>query len=190
MIYRSPLPDVAIPERSLSDFVFEHAQTYGDQPALVDGPTGRTLTYRQLKAGTDRVAAGLAARGLRKGEVVAIYSPNLPEYALAFFGTVRAGGVVTTVNPLYTAEELKHQLEDAGARFLVTIGPFMEKAREAAEGTGVEELFVFGEAEGATPFAALMASDVPPPDVSFDVRDDLADFRTPAAPPAARKVSC
>ena len=61
------------------------------------------------------VAAGLAARGFAKGDVFAIYSPNVPEYALAFYGVSAAGGVNTTISPLYTTDELTRQLTDANA---------------------------------------------------------------------------
>ena len=85
MIYRSPLPDVEIPVRPLHEHVFEHAGRWPGKPALIDGPTDRTLTYAQLQAAVRGVAAGLAARGFGHGDVLAVYSPNLPEYAAAFF---------------------------------------------------------------------------------------------------------
>ena len=107
----------------LPDFLLEHARDLGDKPALVDGPTGRTLTYRQLADGVERVAAGLAARGFGRGDVLALFSPNLPEYALAVYGAMAAGGAVTTANPLLTPHELAFQLADAGASVLVTVPP-------------------------------------------------------------------
>jgi acyl-CoA synthetase (AMP-forming)/AMP-acid ligase II len=124
--------------------------------AVVDGPTGRALTYGQLAAGVGQMAAGLSARGFGKGDVFAVYSPNLPEYAVAFYGVSAAGGATTTVNPLFTAGELATQLTDAGARFLLTAAPLLDRAIEAATRSGVEEVFVFGEGKGATPFANLL----------------------------------
>ena len=175
MIYRSPFPDVDIAVMSLPAFVFEHADRRPDKPALIDGPTGRTLTYAQLAGAVKRTATGLAARGFAKGDVFAIYSPNLPEYAVAFFGVATTGGVSTTINPTYTAKELRLQLQDSGATYLVTIQQFLDTAREAIAETAVEEIFVFGEAEGATPFAALMLDmvDGDAPAVEIDPRDDL-----------------
>ena len=172
MIYRSPFPDVEIPEIPLPDYVFEHVDRWPDKAALIDGPSGRTLTYAQLLAAARATAAGLAARGFAKGDVFAIYSPNLPEYAVAFFGVAIAGGTVTTINPLYTPAELNRQLQDAGATLLVTIPQFLDKAREAIAGTAVREVFVFGEAEAATPFAALPAAGSPPA-VAIDAREDV-----------------
>jgi acyl-CoA synthetase (AMP-forming)/AMP-acid ligase II len=169
----STSPPVTIPDVSITDYVLRHASRLGDKPALIDGPSGRTISYRQLADGVDRTAAGLARRGFRKGDVFAIYSPNLPEYALAFFGVARAGGINTTVNPLYTADELAKQLNDSGARFLVTVPPFLDKAKEAAAKSRVEEVFVFGAAEGATPFAELLQSPEAPPAVAVNPAEDL-----------------
>lgn len=174
MIYKSPYPDLDIPEVPFADFVLQRAAEFGDNPAIVDGPSGRTITFRQLLGAVERVAAGLHQRGFKKGDVFAIYSPNVPEYALAFFGVTKIGGVVTTINPLYTADELAHQLNDSAARYLLTIPLFLDKALEAASRSGVEEVFVFGEAVGATPFAALLHNDGQVPEVVINPREDVA----------------
>lgn len=173
MIFRSTLSDVAIPDTPYSSFILRHAGEHPDRPVLIDGPSGRTLTLGQVAGGARRVGAGLARRGFVKGDVLAIYSPNLPEYALAFHGPVMIGGMVTTANPLYTPEELALQLRDTGAKYLVTAPTFLDKAREAARDTSVREIFVFGDAEGATPFAALLANDGDMPVVPIQPRDDL-----------------
>jgi acyl-CoA synthetase (AMP-forming)/AMP-acid ligase II len=169
----SPHPDVSVPDVALHEFVLADAMQRADQAALVDGPSGRTLTYGQLAGGVRRVAAGLAARGFTKGDVFAIYCPNVPEYALAFYGVSAAGGINTTISPLYTVEELVRQLTDAHARFLLTVPPFLAKALEAADRSGVEEVFVLGEAEGATPFADLLTAGDTPPAVEIDPANDL-----------------
>jgi acyl-CoA synthetase (AMP-forming)/AMP-acid ligase II len=173
-IITSPYPDVTIPDLPLPAFVFADAARHAAKPALIDGPSGRATTYRELVGGARLVAGGLAARGFRQGEVFAIYCPNLPEYAVAFYGVLLAGGVATTVNPLYTAGELAAQLDDAGASHLLTIPPFLDKATEAAGKAGVREVFVLGEAEGATPFAALLRAGRQPPDLEIDPHTDLA----------------
>jgi acyl-CoA synthetase (AMP-forming)/AMP-acid ligase II len=100
--------------------------------------------------------------------------PNLPEYAIAFHGAASAGGMCTTANPLYTAKELAHQLSDSAARILVTVGPFLEAATEAAREAGVEHVFVVGDAEGATPFEELLGDPADAPEVDIDPATDLA----------------
>jgi len=174
MIIKSPFPDVTIPEVSLTTLVLQNAQEYGDKPALIDGPTGRSITYSQLAELIRRVAINLSERGFKQGDVLGILSPNLPEYAVMFHGVAMLGGIVTPINPLYTAREIFHQLKDSKARFLVTIPPCIDKVKEAAAEAGIDELFVFGSAEGATPFDSLLAeTDHPLPDVKINPKEDL-----------------
>jgi acyl-CoA synthetase (AMP-forming)/AMP-acid ligase II len=173
MIFKGYYPDVTIPEVSLPEFVLHRAGELGDKPALIDGPSGRTLTYGQLAAAVPRVAVSLTDRGFKKGDTLAIYSPNVPEYAVAFLAVASLGGINTTINPLYTAGELANQLNDCGAKFLLTVPPFMDKALEAAKEANIQEIFVFGEAEGATPFASLLQSQGEPPQVPINPREDL-----------------
>jgi acyl-CoA synthetase (AMP-forming)/AMP-acid ligase II len=167
-------PDVEIPNAAISDFVLENAEKFGDKPALIDGPSGRQITYAELAQSVRALASGLAARGFSKGDVLAVYMPNVPEYAIAFHGAASAGGKCTTVNPLYTANELTHQLEDSGARFLLTVPPFLEAAREAAERAGLDDLFVLGEAEGAKPVTDLLGDPSQAPEPDIDPAEDLA----------------
>ncbi|HZV95331.1 MAG TPA: 4-coumarate--CoA ligase family protein [Candidatus Nitrosocosmicus sp.] len=169
----STSPQVSIPDVSITDYVLRHAARLGDKPALIDGPTGRTITYGGLAESVRRAAAGLHRIGFRKGDVFAIYSPNLPEYAVIFLAVASVGGVNTTVNPLYTADELAKQLQDSRARFLVTVAPFLDKAQEAARKSGVEAVYVFGAAEGARPFAELLQGGGDPPKVALDPGKDL-----------------
>jgi acyl-CoA synthetase (AMP-forming)/AMP-acid ligase II len=175
MIFRAPEPPVVIPEVALTPFLLEQAlaRAPGDKPAFIDGPSGRTLTYRDWANGVRRVATGLAARGFRKGDVFAIYSPNVPEYAIAFHAVSLLGGTNTTISPLYTVTELTAQLKDSGARYLVTVPACAEKAEQAAAESGVRELFVFGESERGTPFGSLAAAECAPPSVHIDPREDL-----------------
>jgi acyl-CoA synthetase (AMP-forming)/AMP-acid ligase II len=170
---RSPIPDVEIPDVPLTPFVLARAGELGDKPALIDAPTGRTITYAELTESVRAVAAGLAERGFGKGDVFAHYAPNLPEYAVAFHAVATVGGVNTTANPLLTAEELAAQLRDCGARLLVTVPEQLEKATAAATRAGVEELFVYGGAAGATPFASLLETTGEPPEVAIDPAEDL-----------------
>src|SRR5262249_21640777 len=136
-------------------------------------PTGKSLTYGKFEDNVRRVAASLAKRGFRKGDVFAIFSANCLEYAVVFHAVAMLGGINTTLNPLYTAEEAAFQLKDAGARFLVAAPQFIDKAKTAAGASKVEEMFVFGEAAGATPFASLLGSDAEVPRVEINPKEDL-----------------
>jgi acyl-CoA synthetase (AMP-forming)/AMP-acid ligase II len=160
VIHTSPLPDVTIPEVPLTPFVLERAAELGDKPAFIEGMSGRVMTYAELDGAIRSLAGGLLATGMVKGEVLAIMAPNLPEYGVVFHGVAFAGGVVTTVNPTYTDGEVHHQLVDAGATRLITIGMFLETAMKAIEGTAVREVFVLGDipegAAGVRPFTDLL----------------------------------
>jgi acyl-CoA synthetase (AMP-forming)/AMP-acid ligase II len=170
---RSQFPDVEIPDVSVTDFVLARAGGLGEKPALIDGLSGRTVTYTQLAELVRAGAAGLAERGFGKGDVFAHYAPNLPEYAVTFHAVASVGGVNTTANPLLTADELAGQLRHCGARLLVTVPDQLEKATAAAERAGVEEVFVYGEADDATPFASLLQAVGEPPEVALDPAEDV-----------------
>ncbi len=160
MIFNSLLPTVELPETHITPFVLAKASERVDQVAIIDGPSGRSYTYGQLKELTARCAGGLAAKGFGVGQTIAVMLPNMPEYFIAFHGAATTGGTVTTVNPTYGPDEVRFQLEDGDARFLITIALFAETARSAAEGTAVEEIFIIGDpVEGTTPFTDLLAAD-------------------------------
>jgi acyl-CoA synthetase (AMP-forming)/AMP-acid ligase II len=135
--------------------VLQHAPRLASKPALIEGVSGRTLTYGQLAEGVRRAGVGLSRRGFRRDSVLAIDSPNLPEYAVAFHAAAALGGVVTTANPLLDVEELAHQLNVAGASWLLTTSHLLDRALGAAGRSRVREIFTFDLAVGATSFAGL-----------------------------------
>ena len=160
MIFKSPYPDVVIPNVPVTDHVLADVPKRADKAALIDVASGKRMTFGEMATNIRRTAGGLAARGFQKGDVIAIYSPNTITYPVAFHGAAYAGGIVTTVNPTYTAEELASQLRDSKARFLITLGPVLDKAEQAAEAAGhIDEIFTFDGALGSTPFAELMAAE-------------------------------
>ncbi len=168
MIFRAPEAPLAIPDIALTPFLLEAAERFGDKPALIDAPSGRTLTYRGWATGVCRVAAGLARKGFRKGDVLAIYSPNHPDYAIAFHAVSLLGGITTTVNPAYTVSELGHQLDDSGARSLITTPAFLDKAAAAAHEHHIDEVLVFGDS-----FDALLESGGDAPAATIDPANDV-----------------
>jgi acyl-CoA synthetase (AMP-forming)/AMP-acid ligase II len=180
MIVRtSHWPDLHVPATTLPEFLLRHAEDRGDRPAVIDGPTGRTLSHRELARDVRRCATGLVARGLRTGDTVAILAPNAPEWLVAAYGAMTAGGVVTGINPLYTPEEIANQLRDCRARYLLTAPPFLPAARAAAERAGGEARLVLLGEPGAedrdvTAFADLLADGDQPPAVDVDPGTDLA----------------
>jgi acyl-CoA synthetase (AMP-forming)/AMP-acid ligase II len=128
------------------------------RPQAVYGPSGAAVSYRLLAERVRGVAAGLAARGFGPGDVLALWAPNLPQWAGVALGAMAAGGTVTGLGPAATGRELATQLGDAGASVLVTVPSLVPAAREAAAAAGVGRLVALGPAEGATPAADLLGA--------------------------------
>jgi 4-coumarate--CoA ligase len=160
IVHQSPLPDVEIPDGPLTGYVFRRAASMPDALALIDGASGRSYTFAAALDSSRRLAGGLVARGLRPGDTVGLMAPNLPEYAIVFHGVALAGGTVTTINPTYTPNEVRHQLHDAGATLLVTIAMFVDVARAAIEGTAVSEIVTIDGAEGTTALSTLFGDPI------------------------------
>ncbi|MET7681494.1 4-coumarate--CoA ligase family protein [Streptomyces sp. NPDC005423] len=174
-MFRSEFADVPPVELPIHEAVLGGAAGFGDAPALIDGADGTTLTYAQLDRFHRRVAAGLAEAGVRKGDVLALHSPNTIAFPTAFYAATRAGAAVTTVHPLATPEEFAKQLRDSAARWIVTVSPLLETARRAAElAGGVQEIFVCDDAPGHRSLLSMLASTAPEPRVAIDPAQDVA----------------
>ena len=169
IIHTSPLPDVEIPDVTITQHVLRRAEELADQVAICDAGGASEYTFAQLSGAIASLAGGLAARGFGPGSVLGLMAPNIPEYAIAFHGVATAGGAVTTINPTYGASEVRFQLQDAGASILVTIPMFLDVALEAAEGTGVEDVVVLGEAQdGAISHVELFGDPIGQVEVDLD----------------------
>jgi 4-coumarate--CoA ligase len=174
IIHTSPLPDVEIPDVTITAHVLRTVGDMPDRVAIRDAAGTSSYTFAELSTAIHSLAGGLAARGVAPGTVVGLMAPNVPEYAVIFHGVAVAGAAVTTINPTYGAEEVRHQLQDAGASMLFVVPMFLEVARAAIEGTDVTEIIVmdsFGDAavEGATSLADVFGD--PIEQVSVDVAD-------------------
>ncbi|MGE6649075.1 long-chain-fatty-acid--CoA ligase FadD [Shewanella colwelliana] len=128
---------------SLIDLFESSVSKYADQPAFVN--MGAMLTYRKLEERSRAFAAYLQNElKLEKGDRVAIMMPNLLQYPIALFGILRAGMVVVNVNPLYTPRELKHQLNDSGAKAIVVVSNFAHTLEQVVDQTSVESVILTG----------------------------------------------
>ncbi|WOX23713.1 4-coumarate--CoA ligase family protein [Streptomyces solicathayae] len=178
MVFNSEYADVPALSLPIHDAVLGEAAGRGDAPALIDGsggPGALTLTYAQVDAFHRRVAAGLAEAGVRKGDVLALHSPNTVLFPIAFYAATRAGASVTTIHPLATAEEFGKQLRDSSARWIVTVSPLAETARRAAEiAGGVQEIFVCDTSDDHRSLQSFLASTAPDPQIAIDPAEDIA----------------
>ena len=143
-IHTSPFSSVEIPDIALTPYVFQHADHLSEEPAVIDAMSDKTLTFGELQRDIARFAGCLEAWGFPKGGVLAVMAPNMAEYPVAVHGALTMGGTVTTVNPLYTAEELANQLRDSGAQMIFVHALFAETALAAASEVGISDVIVCG----------------------------------------------
>lgn len=177
MSFRSPYPDVEIPDLSVYDFLFGSiAEQDLDRIATIDGTSGAETSYRTLIARIDAVAGALAAEGVAVGDVVALHSPNSPSFVAVFHGILRAGATATTVAALATADDIATQLRDSGATLLFTVSALLEAARAGARAAGLDpdRVIVLDGAPDHRSMAELLASVHPAPNVTFDPATHLA----------------
>lgn len=128
-------------DRTLNQVLAEACRVYANSPAYTC--MGRTITYRELDELSARFAAYLQhATNLQPGDRIAIQLPNILQYPVAVFGAIRAGMIVVNTNPLYTASEVKHQLQDSGAKALVVLANIAQNAAEIIKETAVEHVVV------------------------------------------------
>lgn len=117
--------DLDVPSRSVPDLFDEATARAPDRAALVF--YGREVSYRELRDATDRLAHALATLGVRKGDRVALYLVNSPQFVIAYFAISKCGATVTPISPMYTSHEVRYQLGDSGARVVVCQDVLYEK---------------------------------------------------------------
>lgn len=180
MSYRSDAQDsgqfrALVP--TVPQMVLRAAQARAGAAAIIHRATGRRITYRQLINETRHAAKACAPRGLQKGDVVCLASPNLPEYAIAVLAVAMAGGVVTLLAPNAAPEQWVSQLQTTGAKFLLTTRAYLRAGLLAASQTDVRHVYSFDAAPGALHFAELfetvMADDERPTEALLDPQRDL-----------------
>ena len=145
-----------MPELSWSQLCWSNLAKFSQNTALVDGVSGRSYSLGEAREAAGRLGSGLLRTGVRQGEVVAALLPNIPEYPILFMGAAEAGLVFTTLNPLYTAGEIRGQLINSEAKVLVTIPQLAEKVKEATAGTDIKVIVIGDSGDSASSFSHLM----------------------------------
>ena len=128
------------PEIPVHELLRRAAKEFGDRPAITF--YGKSISYRALDAAVDRFAAGLRGIGVLPADLVSLVLPNTPHFIVAFFGVLRAGGIVVQTNPLYTPRELEGLWTDAGVETVVTLDLFWHNVSKARANAGVKRLVV------------------------------------------------
>ncbi|MEM0301970.1 MAG: long-chain fatty acid--CoA ligase [Archaeoglobaceae archaeon] len=172
--------DVEIPEKPIYEVIDEACIKFADRTAFVF--YGVRIPYGMLKGLIDRFATFLASIGIKKGDVVAIYAPNCPQFAIAYYGAMKAGATITAISPLFAPREVEYQLNDSGAKVLVTVEQLYPNFNAIRKNTKVEKVIVAnisgGEANVEGEFIdfrkALLSVEPNPPKISWNVKEDVA----------------
>jgi len=144
-IVRSPWNDVEIPEMNLADYVWQDVHKIPESMALVCGMTGRSYTYEMAHGMSKKFGSALLRLGANKGDVLGMVVPNIPEFPIAFLGAAGVGVTLTTMNPSYRPEEIARQFEISQARYVLTIGLFLQNVKQACDIYGnIEKIIVLG----------------------------------------------
>ena len=154
-IITGPWRAVSVPSVSLSGFVMRDWDRRAGRQAVIDAATGRSFTYAELAAAVRGAAAGLLARGVRSGDVLALCVPNSPEFAIAYYAALTAGATVTAMSPLASEREATALLSDSKARWVITT-PDLASMLDRAARRGEAELLVLDEANPGMAFGGPM----------------------------------
>ena len=139
--YDPPVPKtLEYPEEPLYHFLEKSAEKYPDQPCTIF--KGAKISYREMNELTDRLAAGLAELGIKKGDRVGLFIPNTPQFVMAYFAVLKIGGVVVATNPLYSPKEIEHQANDSGMEVMIVMSNFYNRVKEVQPHTKIRTLVV------------------------------------------------
>ena len=149
--------------RPLHEMLREHARRQPDKPAYLW--YGQAISYAELDRASDAFAARLARLGVRKGEPVALFMQNCPQYLMAHYGIQKLGAIVCPCGPLNKEHELEYQLNDLGARVIVAAAPLLGTVDKVRPRTALEHVFV------------VHYADLLPQSPTIDLPDELAQMR-------------
>ena len=137
-IVRGPWPELDLQVReTLYSNVFNHQDFPRTNTAIIEGVSGKKVSYNELMEMISRVGSALVKKGVGKDDVLAIVSPNSIEFAVQFFATSAIGCVISTINPSFTSGEIAYQLRDCGAKYIATVSSILSTVKEAASQVGV-----------------------------------------------------
>lgn len=151
-------PHLDYPAVPVFHFLDEAAQCSPEHPCIIF--KNETLSYKQVSALSDRAAASLLQLGIHKGERVGLFLPNCPEFVLAYFAILKAGGAVVATNPLYATPEIVQQANDASIGTMIAAGMLYERIKTAQPATKIRRVIVSGDVNpqtGDLQFSTLLA---------------------------------
>ncbi|GJQ39561.1 MAG: long-chain-fatty-acid--CoA ligase [Anaerolineaceae bacterium] len=145
---------IEYPKIPLFQLLENSAQKYPDRACTIF--KGAVISYKEMSAVTDRIAAALVAMGVKKGDRVGIFMPNTPQFVMAYFGILKAGGVVVATNPLYTPPEIEYQVNDSGVEIMFVMTNFYKTIKAAQPKTKIKKLIVTNIKETLPPVLRVL----------------------------------
>ena len=147
---------VEIPEAPLFYFLEEAARKYPDRACTIF--KGAVISYKEMNALTDHMAAALVELGVKKGDRVGIFMPNTPQFVIAYFGILKVGGVVVAVNPTYPPDEVQIPVNDANIEIMFTLTRFYNvlKTVRARQGSKLKRIIVSNIKESLPPIMGIL----------------------------------
>lgn len=142
------------PEITLFNLLEQTARKYPESPCTIF--KGAVIKYKEMDELTDRLAGALADLGVKKGDRVGIFMPNTPQFVIAYFGILKAGGVVVATNPLYTPREIEHQVKDAGIEIMLVMSNFYNTIKKVQPNTPIKKVIVTNIKETLPPVLRLL----------------------------------
>ena len=145
---------IEYPKVPLFHFLEDAARKYPDRACTIF--KGAVISYREMNAMTDHMAAALVEMGVKKGDRVGIFMPNIPQFLIAYFGILKAGGVVVAVNPTYPVEEILTPVKDANIEVMFCMSRFYGKLKEVREKSGLKKIIVTNIKETLPPLLRFL----------------------------------
>lgn len=142
------------PEVPLFYYLEENARRFPESPCTIF--KGAKISYQEMNSITDQLAAGLAELGVGKGDRVGIFMPNTPQFVMACFATLKLGAVVVAVNPLYTAREIEHQVNDAGIEVMLVMSNYYNTIKQVQPNTKIQNIVVTNIKEALSPILSFL----------------------------------
>ncbi len=135
-------------------FLEDSAKKYPDKPCTIF--KGAEISYKEMSKITDQLAAALVGLGVKKGDRVGILIPNTPQFVMAYFAVLKAGGVVVATNPQYTRREIKHQANDSGMKLVILMSNYYELVKSVQPETAISQIIVTNIKETLPPLMSLL----------------------------------
>ena len=153
--YDEGVPDsIDYPAVPLFHFLEENAKKYPQAPCTIF--KGAKISYEEMNNITDRLAAGLADLGVKKGDRVGIFIPNTPQFVMAYYAVLKLGAIIVATNPMYTSREIEYQANDSGMEVMIVMSNFYNKIKEVQPRTDIRQVVVTNIAETLPPVMALL----------------------------------